>query len=166
VDTSRRLSVSPAIGGTSKGDNGVVGPSSAVDAVVDWYGVVDLHAMPRRHTATEMSRRLPPELRVPPENLLTRGLSGTALADANPISHVSSAAPPFLIMHGTHDVVVPHTQSEALAASLRRAGVPARLELVAGAGHVFGGHDDIDALVRTSVEFLGEALFIPSDSHP
>jgi acetyl esterase/lipase len=53
---------------------------------------------------------------------------------------------------------VPNPQSEALAAALQGAGVSARLELVEGAQHIFGGHDDIDTVVQMSVDYLAEAL--------
>ena len=50
----------------------------------------------------------------PPEDQLTRGLEGQALADASPITHVTPDAPPFLLVHGTTDWLVPYAQSEQL----------------------------------------------------
>ena len=68
------------------------------------------------------------------------------------------AAPPFLIVHGTADSVVPHAQSVLLEKRLTAAGVDARLELVPGAGHAFSGSPDIDALVDQAVDYLVERL--------
>ena len=51
------------------------GPSSAVDVVVDWYGPADLTTMPRTTLPPPIAAKLPPELRVPPEDQLTRGLA-------------------------------------------------------------------------------------------
>jgi acetyl esterase/lipase len=141
-----------------EGTHGVVGPSSRVDAVVDWYGVADLATMPRRTPPPDIAEKLPPELVTPPEDQLTRGLEGQALADASPITHVTADAPPFLLVHGTADWLVPYAQSEALHAALTAAGVEARLVPVEGAQHIFDGSDDIDGLVALSVDYLVEHL--------
>jgi acetyl esterase/lipase len=141
-----------------EGTHGVVGPSSAVDVVVDWYGVSDLTTMPRHTLPPEVAAKLPPELVTPPEDQLTRGLEGDAFADASPITHVTPDAPPFLLVHGTAGWLVPYAQSEALHAALTEAGVEARLVPVEGAQHIFDGSDDVDGLVKVSVEYLAEAL--------
>lgn len=141
-----------------EGAHGVVGTSSAVGAVVDWYGPADFTTMPPKTLPAEIAALLPPELVVPPEEQLTRGLSGQALADAYPVTHVTPDAPPFLLVHGTADWLVPYAQSEQLHAALTAAGASSRLVPVEGAQHIFDGHDDIDGLVRLSVEFLAEHL--------
>ena len=141
-----------------EGAHGVVGPSSAVDAVVDWYGVSDLSTMPRRQPPPHIAAKLPPELLVPPEDQLTRGLDGAALADASPITHVTPDAPPFLLVHGTADWLVPYAQSEQLHAALVAAGVDSELVTVDNAQHIFDGCDDIDAVVQLSVDYLAKAL--------
>jgi acetyl esterase/lipase len=141
-----------------EGTHGVLGPSSAVDAVVDWYGPADLSTMPRTTLPPEIAAKLPPELLVAPEDQLTRGLEGPALADASPVTHVTPEAPPFLLVHGTADWLVPYAQSEQLHAALRAAGVSSRLVPIDGAQHIFDGHDDIDGVVRLSVDYLAEAL--------
>jgi acetyl esterase/lipase len=141
-----------------EGTHGVVGPSSAVDVVVDWYGLSDLTTMPRKTLPSQIAAKLPPELVTPPEEHLTRGLEGAAYADASPITHVTADAPPFLLVHGTADWLVPYAQSEQLHAALTAAGVDCRLVPVDGAQHIFDGHDDIDAVVRLSVDYLHEAL--------
>ena len=138
--------------------HGVTGESSAVQAVVDWYGPADLATMPRRPPPPHIAEKLPPELLVAPEDHLTRGLTGAALADASPISHVTPQAPPFLLVHGTADWLVPYAQSEALHAALTAAGVPAVLVPVEGAEHVFDGHDDVAGLLQLTVDFLAEQL--------
>jgi dipeptidyl aminopeptidase/acylaminoacyl peptidase len=94
----------------------------------------------------------------PPEDHLTRGLEGAALADASPVTHVTPEAPPFLLVHGTADWLVPYAQSEQLHAALTAAGVPSTLVPVEGAQHIFDGHDDVDGVVRLTVEYLKDAL--------
>ena len=141
-----------------EGTHGVVGPSSAVDVVVDWYGPADLSTMPRHPTPPQIAALLPPELHVPPEDHLVAGLDIAARVDASPISHVTAAAPPFLLVHGTADWLVPYGQSEQLAVALKGAGVPVDLVPVEGAEHIFIGSDDVDGVVRLSVEYLARAL--------
>ena len=53
----------------------------------------------------------------------------------NPIEYVSSDDPPFLIMHGDQDRLVPFQQSQMLNDALKAAGVTTTLVLVKGAGH-------------------------------
>lgn len=53
----------------------------------------------------------------------------------SPVHYVSQDNPPFLILHGTHDALVPLAQSEELAAALRARGVPVLLQKFPGAGH-------------------------------
>jgi dipeptidyl aminopeptidase/acylaminoacyl peptidase len=74
------------------------------------------------------------------------------------MSYVTPAAPPFLLIHGTADTVVPYVQSEVLAQALSNAGVSAQLVPIKDAEHIFDGHDDIDGIVRLSVEYLADAL--------
>jgi acetyl esterase/lipase len=48
---------------------------------------------------------------------------------------VNPAAPPFLIVHGDVDPLVPHAQSEALHTALTQAGVASTLIILPGALH-------------------------------
>ena len=58
-------------------------------------------------------------------------------AAASPINHVSAALPPFLIIHGELDGIVPLEQSERLFNALAEAHVDAQLMVVPGKGHWF-----------------------------
>jgi dipeptidyl aminopeptidase/acylaminoacyl peptidase len=136
----------------------VVGLSSAVDAVVDWYGVADLAAQSRHSATRTVGADLPTELLVPPEDHLVGGQDADAQAAASPLSYVTGDAPPFLLIHGAAHTVVAYRQSELLEAALAGAGVPVRLVPIGGAEHIFDGHDDIDAVVSTSVDYLADAL--------
>lgn len=53
----------------------------------------------------------------------------------SPIHYVSEDSPPTLILHGTHDTLVPYAQSEELAAALRAKGVAVWLQTLPGSGH-------------------------------
>lgn len=141
-----------------EGTGGVVGPSSAVDVVVDWYGVSDLASMPSLAPPPHVAARIPADELVEPLDVLLRGADPGTRADASPVTHVRAAAPPFLLVHGTADDVVPCEQSELLAGLLAGAEVDVRTEWVPGAGHCFHGCADIDAVVRRSVDHLADAL--------
>jgi acetyl esterase/lipase len=139
-----------------EGDVGIIGSSSAVDAVVDWYGPSNIETVPRK-TLPPVIAAMAPEL-ASPEDVLVEGAEENTRFAASPINHVRMDAPPFLIVHGKDDQVVPYEQSEQLAAALESAGAPVRLVPVEGADHIFTGYADVDALVRLSVQFLAEVL--------
>ena len=54
---------------------------------------------------------------------------------ASPVSYVTPDDPPFLIIHGTADPLVPFDQSRRLHEALRRAGVEALFIPVTEGGH-------------------------------
>ncbi|MEV8127537.1 prolyl oligopeptidase family serine peptidase [Streptomyces sp. NPDC085944] len=59
-----------------------------------------------------------------------------AARDASPVTRVSPDAPPFLILHGTDDTLVPARQSVRLAEALRAAGHQPDLRLLTGGNHL------------------------------
>lgn len=137
-----------------EGDQGVPGRAGGVHAVVDWYGVADPDALERMPPMASTAIGLPDH----PPDLLLAGAGPATHDDATPLRQVRPGAPPFLLLHGTADRVVPFAQSEALLDALRAANVPAELVPVEGADHIFAGCPDVDALVTRSVRFLGDAL--------
>jgi dipeptidyl aminopeptidase/acylaminoacyl peptidase len=54
---------------------------------------------------------------------------------ASPITHVSASSPPVLLLHGDEDDTVPHQQSVAMEAALRRVNVPVKLMTIPGGAH-------------------------------
>lgn len=112
-------------------EHGLPDVSSRVQAVIDWYGRADL-----TRVSTDLS------LADSPSALLLGGCGKKVAAlakKASPILHVSKDDPPFLIMHGSMDSLVPMHQSQALAGALKKAGVESRLVILEGAGH--GGEE-------------------------
>lgn len=71
------------------------------------------------------------------------------------IAYVTRDDPPFLIVHGDKDPLVPHNQSEMLSEALQKAGVDTTFYTVQGGGH--GGFRDpqVDVLVT---EFFNKHL--------
>ena len=60
-------------------------------------------------------------------------------AAASPVTYVSPDDPPFLLVHGTADTLVPIEQAEVLHAALGKAGVECTLLKMDGGGHGIGG---------------------------
>jgi acetyl esterase/lipase len=61
--------------------------------------------------------------------------SQAAYRVASTTTHVSTAAPPVLLLHGDADDVVPYAQSESMEAALKAANVPVKLIRVTGGVH-------------------------------
>jgi acetyl esterase/lipase len=57
----------------------------------------------------------------------------------SPVTHVSAAAAPTLIVHGDADKLVPIQQAEVMIAKLKQAGVPAELMVKKGKPHLWSG---------------------------
>jgi len=67
----------------------------------------------------------------------TRDRNSDIVAQASPVTHVTADDPPFLILHGDKDKLVPTSQSQALHEKLLAAGVSSTLIIVKNAGHGF-----------------------------
>jgi acetyl esterase/lipase len=96
--------------------------SSRVQAVISMAGVMDL------------SRKFP---NADIEAMKRVGFGEHNVVEASPISHVTPDAPPFLLIHGDRDEVVPVEQSQLMYGRLVQENVPARLVVVKNASHSF-----------------------------
>ncbi|WP_434599563.1 alpha/beta hydrolase fold domain-containing protein [Streptomyces sp. A5-4] len=141
-----------------EGNEGVREGHSAVQAVVDWYGVSELGAL-----LSHPMPHMPPGVEFPDPYAALLG--GTVeerpeLARiASPVTYAAGATPPpFLLVHGTRDALVPYSQSEALAKALRAVDGDVTLQPVDGADHIFIGAPDITPIVTESVAFLARHL--------
>jgi acetyl esterase/lipase len=115
------------------GDNPAI--SSGVQAVCDWFGPTDFLQMDAHAPAGSQIRHNAPDS---PESQLIGGPiqeNKEKVARANPITYVTKDDPPFLIIHGDEDNLVPIHQSELLHQALQRAGVESTFVRLKGAGH-------------------------------
>jgi len=125
----------PALEGVDLG-NAIL--SSCVQAVVDWFGPTDFAQMDSQFSDTEC-----PQTHNDPDSPESRlvgapiQLRPDLVKAANPITYVTPFAPPFLIMHGTEDCVVPPQQSQLLYDALLSAigGDKVTMVFLHGAGH-------------------------------
>jgi acetyl esterase/lipase len=113
-----------------EGDGGYPGVSSAVQAVVDFYGPTDF---------------VTPEIYTDEAKALTLGLFGVPREQdpalwksGSPVFYVAANDPPFLIVHGDADTLVPLAQSTVFADALEKAGVPHQLLVVKNGTHGLG----------------------------
>jgi acetyl esterase/lipase len=120
------------------------GVSSAVQAVVDFFGPTDFLQMDAQFASAMPpacnSQVLAYDSADSPVSLFLGAAIQTVpdqAAAANPITYIATAntLPVFLIAHGDSDCEVPNQQSQILHEALQAAGARATFNLVRGAGH-------------------------------
>lgn len=105
------------------------GESSQVQAVVDLFGPTDFLQMGGYHDHPDS-----------PEARLVGGpihIRVDQVRQANPITYIRGNEPPFLLLHGDQDDIVPIGQSELLYQALTAAGNNVTFVPLAGEGHFF-----------------------------
>lgn len=123
--------------------------SSAVNAVVDWFGPTDFLIMDQCGSTMNHDDAKSPE----------SSLIGGAIQEikdktalANPITYVNKSNPPFLIFHGDKDPLVPYCQSEKLYEKLKSVNVKSELVIVPGGLH--GPGVMIDQYYQKAIAFF------------
>ena len=107
--------------------------SAKVQTVVSLYGPSDMRKVDTPFGSVSVTSFLgnrPPRRDAPKNSYEAR-----LYAEASPVEHVSPDDPPFLLIHGDGDAVVPYSQSEIMEAALKKAGVAVKLIRVPGGGH-------------------------------
>ena len=112
---------------------GFEGANTSIAACLSFYGIYDL----ADQFAHWHNRGL--------QDLLERYVMKARLADArarfetaSPLSHIGPHAPPFLVVHGDHDTIVPVAEARMFVQALRRATAAACIYIeVPGAQHAF-----------------------------
>jgi acetyl esterase/lipase len=131
-----------------EGDEGNLETSSNVQAVCDWCGPANL---------LKFTSQAGPHQRLDaddPQGVLAKFLGGlpkdrSRVAQmADPCAYVTANDPPFLIMHGDADDIVPIGQSRELYAALQNAHVDSKMITVSGAGHEFFSADAVQQVVN------------------
>jgi acetyl esterase/lipase len=80
-------------------------------------------------------------------------------ADMEPLIWLDGEEPPFLLIHGDEDRIIPLQRSEQLAAELQAAGVTVELLILPEAGHLFPVYGAGRAEAWQAVdEFLAEQI--------
>jgi len=153
------------------------GPSDAVQAVADWFGPVDITQGPvifEDDPCTTpwdvLAEKYGGETTRYFYWTMAWGLFlGGSLADptvlerarrASPLTYIDAQDPPFLIIHGEADDMVPIEQSEMLANALQGAGVEASFIRLPGVGHSFASPQGevIPEFLTSTLEFFNRHL--------
>jgi len=100
-----------------EGHGGYPGVRSRVQAVIDFNG------------PTHFTDNSPDLFGTDPS------LKPDAYQKASPLNYIRPGLPPFLVVHGDKDPVVPIEHSQSLVAALQKAGVPVKFIVVKGGGH-------------------------------
>jgi acetyl esterase/lipase len=143
------------------GTDGVAGDPVPIRAAVSYYGVSNVDAMPSflesapKEWVDELIRAAGGKSAEPLDVLLEDSPYPRAEANrlASPVHHVRADAPPFLLIHGDADTVVPIAQGEMFHDALVAVGAEVEFVRVPGADHVFVGTDPTPQFAR-AVEFL------------
>jgi acetyl esterase/lipase len=122
--------------------------SAKVKCVIDWFGPADFSLFGEvvAQSDTPIGKLFGPI-----------DDAKTQYRRASPVIYVTKDDPPFLIMHGTEDRLVPLKQSERLRDELKANDVPVELAVLDGSGH--GGPAFLDETSRGKIrEFLQKNL--------
>jgi acetyl esterase/lipase len=104
--------------------------SECVQAAVVWYGVFDFATMLARAPAGDAAMNA--LLRCKPAEC-----TKAQVAEASPSTFLDSRDPPFLLIHGETDAVVPVAQSRDAEKAFKAAGVRVESIYIPGAAHSF-----------------------------
>ena len=132
--------------------------SSRVNAVCDWYGPVDF----LWYYENAKDNPLLSGIFKDGNDVLSQLLGGPfwerpgLCRQASPLSYVSKDDPPFLIMQGDKDPLVPMIHSQMLNDALTKAGVDSTLIIMKGAGHGFPGAEPLNKVADFFDKHLGK----------
>jgi acetyl esterase/lipase len=124
-----------------------------IKAVVDLFGPADLTDMYHHHPIPQQSKFVL-------VNLLgeTPATDPEAYRQASPVHFVTALSAPTIIFHGTDDIVVPITQSNALKAALQAHAVKVEMTVYTAEGHGWYGKNLQDTYAKT-IEFIKQNVF-------
>ncbi|MBN2476628.1 MAG: alpha/beta hydrolase [Pirellulales bacterium] len=125
---------------------------SRVTCVVDYFGPSDMLTMGKYPSRMDHDSPNSPESRLVGGPVQE---AKEAARSASPTTYVSQDDPPFLIVHGDQDPLVPHNQSVRLADLLEKAGVDVTFITITGGGH--GGFRSLELTGRVR-RFLDKHL--------
>jgi acetyl esterase/lipase len=130
-----------------------------VAGVIDFFGPTDFSKMNAQRLPGAMDHDTP---QAPEAKLLGAPVQTVPdkVKSADPCTYIDAKDPPFLIVHGDKDPLVPHGQSELLHEALKKAGVTSEFYTVKDGSH--GGFRDpevtkkAEAFLRARFSTSGE----------
>ncbi len=131
VDPERIGVTGESAGGHLAALLGTVEGHPSIKGVFALYPPTDLVVMGRKYASPSRLSDIDRLLGGPVEQKLQLA------EDASPVHHVCPSSPPFLLMHGDQDTLVPISESENLRHKLAANHVPVKLIVVPGSPHWF-----------------------------
>jgi alpha-L-fucosidase 2 len=125
-------------------------PGGNVSGVVAFYAPTNLAELAKN------SDLIPNELRASLNGTPFEALLLNGLRQLSPLDKVAPGAPPFLLIHGTQDGLVPFAQSQAMCARLKAAGTSCELMPIPGGGHGIRWWES--ALPQEATEYKAEMV--------
>lgn len=129
VDANRIALVGESAGGQLAAMAALGKTGSAVRAVISLYAPMDLEQLSRD------SKVVPEPFRRAMQGTPWAGNVLARLRELSPVRHVRSGMPPFLLIHGTADTLVPFDQSRNMCRAIRSVGGECDLLAVKAGGH-------------------------------
>lgn len=153
IGTSGGKQAFPMIGGNEE-------QSDRVQAVCDIFGPTDFWTVISQADADKSVKNIFKWNNGDPYSNLIGGKLGEdkeKCQAVSPVHYVSKDCPPFLILHGDRDALVPYTQSVELSDLLVEAGVDVTLQRMPGAGHG-GPAFSLPAVAQLTTSFFDKHL--------
>jgi alpha-L-fucosidase 2 len=122
-----------ALVGESAG--GHLAAMAALNGKISVKAVVALYAPTNLVGLVKDSDLIPDQIRDQVRGTAIEGLLMARLSQLSPIEKVFAGMPPFLLIHGTADAIVPFDQSRAMCARMKSVGADCQLFAVPRAGH-------------------------------
>ena len=135
VDAGRIALLGESAGGQLAAMAALGAAGSALKAVVTLYAPSNLEQLAR-------SPLIPQQFRQAVVGTPFEGAFLSRMRELSPVHLVRAGMPPFLLIHGTADPVVPFDQSRAMCKAIRSAGCECDLLAVNNGGHGVRGWDD------------------------
>ncbi|WP_433061201.1 alpha/beta hydrolase fold domain-containing protein [Dactylosporangium sp. CS-033363] len=123
---------------------------TAIQAAILWYGPADLsHLRDEDDPFTNLAVLFGGPLRE----------RASVARMASPLYNIRADGPPFLLVHGTEDDIVPFPEAVGFAEALRAEGIRCDVLPVDGAGHVFvGASVEVGTLTEAGADFLDDVF--------
>ena len=130
---------------------------SAIKAVLSLYAPTDLEQLARN------SNVIPEPFRQALQGTPWAGTVLARLRELSPVHHVRSGMPPFLLIHGTADALVPFEHSRNMCRAIRNAGGMCDLLAVKGGGHGVRAWEStgLTSYKRLMIDWLQKRLASP-----
>jgi dipeptidyl aminopeptidase/acylaminoacyl peptidase len=131
-----------------EGEGGNPDQPSKVNAVVSWFGPTDLTTKDWPDASRKLIEQLVGGPKDEKEEICRK---------ASPITYVNAGDAPMLLIQGTKDRLVPHTQAYLMIDALSQAGVRGRLDMIVGADHGWG-NPELQRTAEETYQFLEQML--------